>query len=457
MFSLLQRITDSVRTSLWFIPLLMTALAVGVAQSLILLDQSQWLLYSSTVGKVSDRLGAQWIFGAGAEGARTLMATIASSMISIAATVFSITVVALSLAAGQLGPRLLRTFMRDRGTQLSLGVFIATFAYAIFVLGVIETGGRTAAPFTPKISVNFGVFLALVSLAVMIYFIHHVAKAIQAPEVIVVVGKELDDALSVRFPDPRQVADAADAVPYAKLVSQVPKESNYAPVPSAGSGYVQYIDTHSLTDIASEAGIVIRLDCRPGHHLIQGTRVASISPGSLVSDELCGRVNKAFTLGSVRTPAQDVLFLVNQLVEIAQRALSPGINDPVTATTCIDQLGSALGRVAVCAMPKPLQADKEGDLRLVFAQPDTFKLYLDTAFDPIRGLSRSSRQVSLCLTSLLGQLAQVVHSEEQKEALLAQAAMIQRGAQAIPEVLDRTAVEADCQRIIDALAPGHAN
>lgn len=294
MFSLLQRITDAVRTSLWFIPLLMTGLAVGVAQGLVLLDQSQWLLYSSTV------------------------------------------------------------------------------------------------------------------------------------------GKELDDALSVRFPNPRQVADA--------------------PVTSAASGYVQFIDTQSLTDMARAAGVVIRLNCRPGHHLIQGTRIASVSPRSQASDALCGRVNKAFTLGSVRTPAQDVLFLVNQLVEIAQRALSPGINDPVTATTCIDQLGAALGRVAACEMPQPLQADKDGDLRLVFAQPDTFKLYLDAALDPIRGLARSSTQVSLCLTSLLDQLAQVVNSKEHKEALLAQAAMIQRGAQAIPEVLDRTAVQADCQRIIGVLA-----
>ena len=457
MFILLKRIIDSVRTSLWFIPLLMTGLAVAVAQSLILLDQSQWLLYSTSVGKVSDQLGAQWIFGAGAEGARTLMSTIASSMISIAATVFSITVVALSLAAGQMGPRLLRTFMRDRGTQLSLGVFIATFAYAIFVLGVIETGGRTAAPFIPKISVNFGVFLALISLAVMIYFIHHVAKAIQAPEVIAVVGKELDNALSVRFPAPRKTPDAPDTVPDAKLVAQLPKEADYAPVPSAGSGYVQYIDIKELTDIAVEAGVVIRLDCRPGHHLIQGARVASISPPRLATDDVRSRVNQVFTLGSVRTPAQDVLYLVNQLVEIAQRALSPGINDPVTATTCIDQLGAALGRVAVCEMPQPLHADKDGQLRLVFAQPDTFKLYLDAAFDPIRGFSRSSMQVSLCLTSVLGQLAQVVDSDAQKAALLAQTAMIQRGAQAIPEVLDRTAVEADCQRIIDALASHHSS
>ena len=149
MFSLFQRVTDSIRTSLWFIPLLMTGSALAVAQGLIFLAQSQWLASSSAVGRVSDQLGAQWIFGAGAEGARTLMSTIASSMISIAATVFSITVVALSLAAGQMGPRLLRTFMRDRGTQLSLGVFIATFAYAIVVLGVIETGG-VKAPFVPK-------------------------------------------------------------------------------------------------------------------------------------------------------------------------------------------------------------------------------------------------------------------------------------------------------------------
>lgn len=221
MLSLLQRFTDSIRTSLWFIPLLMTCSALASAQGLILLDQSQWLQSFTALGRVSDRFGAQWLFGAGAEGARTLMATIASSMISIAATVFSITVVALSLAAGQMGPRLLRTFMRDRGTQGALGTFIATFAYAIVVLGVIETGEQSA-PFVPKLAINFGVFLALVGLAVMIYFIHHVAKAIQAPEVIAVVGKELNSALTVRFPEPRPASDEHTAVPHFELVAQLP-------------------------------------------------------------------------------------------------------------------------------------------------------------------------------------------------------------------------------------------
>lgn len=451
MFTQLHRLKDSIRTSLWFIPLVMTGASVAVAQGLILIDQSQWLHSSSLVGKVADRFGAQWLFGAGAEGARTLMSTIASSMISIAATVFSITVVALSLAAGQLGPRLLRTFMRDRGTQLSLGIFIATFAYAIVVLGVISTGDLTGS-FVPKISVNFGVFLALVSLAVMIYFIHHVAKAIQAPEVVAVVGKELNQALSVRFPDPHQGTAASESAPYTKLLKQLPSEENYMSVTTAASGYVQFIDTRSLMDIATQTNVIIRLDCRPGQHLIDGARIASISPHNHATDEVRDHVRGVFTMGNVRTPAQDVLFLVNQLVEIAQRALSPGINDPVTATTCIDQLGTALGRVAVCQMPKPLQADKEGQLRLIFAQPDTFKLYLDAAFDPIRGFSRSSMQVSLCLSSLLGQLAQVVNSQEQRVALLAQAQMIQRSARDIPEMLDRSAVEAQCRRVIDALA-----
>ncbi len=450
MFTYLRRLSDAIRTSLWFIPLVMTGLSVAIAQVLILLDQSQELQSSPYFGKVTERFEFQWLFGAGAEGARTLMSTIASSMISIAATVFSITVVALSLAAGQMGPRLLRTFMRDRGTQLSLGIFIATFAYAIVVLGVINTGG-VAGYFVPKAAVNFGVFLALVSLAVMIYFIHHVAKSIQAPEVIAVVGNALNDALSVRFPQPSQAEDASESTPYVKLLAELPDENSYATVAAAASGYVQYIDTQSLLDFASEARVVIRLDCRPGQHLIAGTRIVSISPPTRVNEEVRDRVNKAFTMGSVRTPVQDVLFLINQLVEIAQRALSPGINDPVTAETCIEQIGSTLGRVAVCDMPKPLLADKEGNLRLVFSQPDTFKLYLDSAFDPIRGFSRSSMQVSLCLTTLLGQLAQVVHTWEQKLALLAQAQMIQRGAQDIPEILDRRAVEAQCARVIAAL------
>ena len=192
MLNRLRAFAESTRSSLWFWPISMTTLGILLAQAMILLDQSAWIERQHLLATASDALGVVWLFGLGTAGARTLLATIAGSMITIAATVFSITIVALSLAAGQLGPRLLRTFMRDRGTQLSLGMFIATFAFCIVVLGVVHDDNT--APFVPRASATVALLLALGSLAVLIYFIHHVATSIQAPEVIAVVGSDLDDA-----------------------------------------------------------------------------------------------------------------------------------------------------------------------------------------------------------------------------------------------------------------------
>jgi uncharacterized membrane protein len=445
----LRAAVDSIRSSLWFWPVLMTSMAVALAQAAILLDQSGWIERQRHLARVSDAFGAVWLFGAGVDGARSLLATIAGSMISIAATVFSITIVALSLAAGQMGPRLLRTFMRDRGTQLSLGMFIATFAFCIVVLGVVNASG--AAPFVPKASVTAALALALISLAVLIYFIHHVATSIQAPEVIAVVGAELDRCVEELFPqqigsEPRGDVEAGPVALPAMVATAG------AAVRARASGYVQQIDAEALVDIANRADIVIGIERRPGDHVIGGTTIARIWPVDKCTDDLCGQVCETIVLGAVRTPLQDVKFLINQLVEIAQRALSPGINDPSTAEACIDRLGVALGHLTQRRMPSSVRVDASGRPRVIVARVDSFKTLLDAALDPIRHYSASCVQVSVSLARLLADLAQLVHHDERRQALLEQAQMIQRSAQHLPEIRDRRAVEEACQRAIDVLS-----
>ncbi len=446
MFQRLHAFVDSIRSSLWFWPVLMTSMAVALAQAAILLDQSGWIGRQQHLARVTDAFGATWLFGAGADGARSLLATIAGSMITIAATVFSITIVALSLAAGQLGPRLLRTFMRDRGTQLSLGMFIATFAFCIVVLGVVNAGGGV--PFVPKASVTAALALALASLGVLIYFIHHVATTIQAPEVIAVVGDELEQAIEALFP--QQVgADVPDDAQARTL--PVMTAATGAVVRACASGYVLHVDAEALVELATRADVVIGLERRPGDHVIAGTAMARIWPQAQCTDTLCEQLQATIGIGAVRTPVQDVKFLINQLVEIAQRAMSPGINDPSTAEACIDRLGNALGQLAQRRTPSPVRFDASGKPRLVVARADTFKSLLDATFDPIRNYSASSLQVSVRLALLLADLAQLVDDDEQRQALLEQALMIQRGAQDLHEIRDRQRVEDACRRVISAL------
>ena len=444
MLNRLRALVESTRSSLWFWPILMTTLGILLAQAMILLDQSAWIERQHLLATASDALGVVWLFGLGAAGARTLLATIAGSMITIAATVFSITIVALSLAAGQLGPRLLRTFMRDRGTQLSLGMFIATFAFCIVVLGVVHDDNT--APFVPRASSTVALLLALGSLAVLIYFIHHVATSIQAPEVIAVVGSDLDNAIEQLYPQPRSASSkVVDPPPYEK-------DQRGAIVRSPTSGYVQRIDLDALVEFAIEADLVVSLARRPGDHVIAGTTIATIWPETKVNDAVGERVCQAFGFGRVRTPVQDLQFLINQLVEIAQRALSPGINDPSTAEACIDRLASALGKLAGRQLQPGHLADESGCTRLLVAHPDTFKSLLDAAFDPIRNYSRGSLQVGLKLAGAIAELGHLAKGEEQHRALLDQAVMIGRMTHALPESRDQQQLDAACQAAIDALS-----
>ena len=446
MLNRLRAFAESTRSSLWFWPISMTTLGILLAQAMILLDQSAWIERQHLLATASDALGVVWLFGLGTAGARTLLATIAGSMITIAATVFSITIVALSLAAGQLGPRLLRTFMRDRGTQLSLGMFIATFAFCIVVLGVVHDDNT--APFVPRASATVALLLALGSLAVLIYFIHHVATSIQAPEVIAVVGSDLDDAIDQLYPAP---LSASRKVVNPHAPPQVTDERG-AIVRSSTSGYVQHIDLDALVEFAIEADLVVSLARRPGDHVIAGTTIATIWPQTKFDDAMGERVCQAFGFGRVRTPVQDLQFLINQLVEIAQRALSPGINDPSTAEACIDRLASALGKLAGRQLQPGHLADESGCTRLLVAHPDTFKSLLDAAFDPIRNYSRGSLQVGLKLAGAITELAHLAEGEEQHRALLEQALMIGRLTDALPELRDQQQLDAACQVAIDALS-----
>jgi uncharacterized membrane protein len=189
MKTLLLKYWDRLRSSLWFLPAAMACLAVALAVSAVELDKAvadDWL----------QRLS--WIYSGGAEGASLLLGTVAGSMIAIAGTVFSMTLVALSLASSQLGPRLLRNFMRDRSNQVVLGTFVATFVYCLLVLRTIRRADEVA--FVPHLAVSIGVLLAIASVGVLIYFIHHISVSIQADQVVARVGRVLEDGIDRLFP-----------------------------------------------------------------------------------------------------------------------------------------------------------------------------------------------------------------------------------------------------------------
>jgi len=407
---------DRVRSSFWFLPVVMAGGAVVLAFVTVALDASltDWF-----------RRNWDWSFTGGAAGAGAVLGTVAGSMITIAGVVFSMTLVALSLASSQLGPRLLHSFMRDTTTQVVLGTFIATFLYCLLVLRTIRHAEEVL--FVPHLSVSLGVVLAVASVGVFIYFIHHVSVSIQANEVAAKMGEELIKGIDRLFPE--QIGRSAPRIsaepPGAGFLSTFDREAR--PIDAVGDGYLQFIDADVLLASAMEEGVVLRLERGPGHYVVADRPLVLVWPGSRVTDQLTAQIHSAFTLGNQRSPWQDIECAVNQLVEIAVRALSPGVNDPFTAIACVDHLGSALSRLAQREMPSPYRHDDQGQLRLI-SPAITFPTITDAAFNQIRQYGRSSAAVTIRLLETIAVIAEFVHRAEDRAALRRHAEMIIRGA-----------------------------
>jgi uncharacterized membrane protein len=444
MKTLLLKYWDRVRSSLWFVPATMTCLAVALAISAVEVDKAladDWLQHMG------------WSYSGGAEGASLLLSTVAGSMIAIAGTVFSMTLVALSLASSQLGPRLLRNFMRDTANQVVLGTFVSTFVYCLLVLRTIRRADEVS--FVPHLSVSIGVLLAMVSVGVLIYFIHHISVSIQADQVVARVSTELADGIDRLFPDHlgMPASEASKAPSEAVLPATFAREAR--PVCAPEDGYLQLIDGNALMDLACEEDLLLLLDRRPGHYLVKGQTMVLVWPGDRVTESLENRMNAAFVLGDQRSAAQDVEFSFHQLVEIAVRALSPGINDPFTAIACVDRLGSALCRLARRDMPSPHRFDPHGRLRLV-APGSTFAGIVDTAFNQIRQSARSNPAVAIRMLDVIAQIAVHVQSSHDASCLQRHAGMIIRGArEAVPEADDLAAVETRFTATTQALCEIH--
>jgi uncharacterized membrane protein len=362
---------------------------------------------------------------------------VASATISIAALTFSLTIVALTVASQQFGPRLLRNFMRDVSNQVVLGAFIAIFIYCLLVLGAIRSPEES--PFVPYLSVTIGVGAALGGLGVLIFFIDHISASIHAANVIEVVGREIDAAVDRLFPEqigrggPRTAAAIA------------PPTGAGTAVRATRGGYLQAVDGDGLLEAALSSQTVMRLECRPGDPIVQGNRVATIWPAA--GPPLAQQVNQALVIGVQRTDLQDLEFSIDQLVEVAARALSPGVNDPFTAVNCVDRLCRALCRLADRELPSAARRDDDGVVRVI-AQPWTFAGALDAAFHQIRQYGRSSAAVSARLLEALAVLAGRVRRPEDAAAILRHAEMVARGAaEALPVPADRRDVAERFERL----------
>ncbi len=426
----LSKLLDSLHSSFWFVPTLMVVLAIGLSFLTIHIDQSS---KTDIIGEIG------WAYALGPSGARAILSAIAGSMVSVATTAFSITIVALQLASSQFGPRLLRNFMKDTGNQIVLGTFISTFVYSLMVLRTIN--GVAENEFVPHLAVTCGIGLAIASIGVLIYFIHHSAASIQVDNVISKVGRELDEVIDRLFP--KQIGRGASKHRNEPLINDIPAnfDRDARPIQAPSSSYVQAIDTDLLMELATEGNLLIQIQKRPGDFVVKGSPFVIAYPEKAVSKKLVEQINGAFVLGLQRTDQQDVEFSINQLVEIAARALSPGINDPFTAVRCIDQLSAALCHLVQKEIPSAYRYDDEDKLRVI-AEPVTFVDALDAAFNQIRQYGQTSVAVTMRLLEAIAIIVPFTHTKVDRTALLRHANMIERGShEGISEELDQKDVK----------------
>ena len=425
-----RKLWESLHSSFWFVPTLMVVLAIGLSFVTIGIDQT---LETDLIGSLG------WAYALGPNGSRAILSAIAGSMVTVATTAFSITIVALQLASSQFGPRLLRNFMQDTGNQIVLGTFISTFVYSLMVLRTIN--GVAENEFVPHIAVTCGIGLAIASIGVLIYFIHHAATSIQVDHVISNVGRELDEAIDRLFPN--KMGRGASKCRREPMTSDIPAnfERDACPIQAARSSYIQAIDTNQLLQTAKEGNLLLRLQQRPGDFVVKGSPLTLVYPADAVCKKLTEQINDAFVLGSQRTDQQDIEFSINQLVEIAVRALSPGINDPFTAIRCIDQLSAALCHLAQKEIPSAYRYDDQDKLRVV-AEPVTFVDMTDAAFNQIRQYGQTSVAVTMRLLEAIAVIVPFTHTKADRAALLRHANMIEHGSQeGITEELDRKDVK----------------
>ncbi len=430
---------EKLHTSYWFLPALMVGLAVVLALAMVQLDGV--LAYERPEGW-------GWLYAGGAAGARTLLSTLAGSMITVAGVTFSITIVALTLASSQFGPRLLNNFVRDTGNQFVLGTFIATFLYCLLVLRTIRDVEEVA--FVPHLSITIAVVLGIASLGVLIYFIHHVSVSIQAETVIAGVGHDLDEAIGRLFPDEKSFPLSEQEMRKEEdLPPDLERESNT--IAAGESGYLQAINQEELMKLAVEHDLLLQLKHRPGDFVIQDNDLVLVWPQKHVDEEIIEKIKGAFFVGVQRLRTQDVEFAINQLVEIAVRALSPGINDPFTAMACVDHLGVVLSHLAKKTIPSAYRYDDGGNLRLIF-DPITFAGLTDSAFNQIRQYAQTCVAVTIRLLETIAVIGTQATRDEERAALLRHATMIQRGSQALPEACDQEEIERQYHTVKKILA-----
>jgi len=426
---------SNLRSSFWFLPSLIVLAGIALAAVLIAADSAG-----------SDRWLAQWprLFGAGPEAARGMMSTIAGSMMSVVGVTFSMILVVLTLASSQYTSRILRNFMRSRVTQVVLGIFAGIFTYCLIVLRTIR-GGEGA--FVPSLAVSFGFVLALGGVVTLMFFIHHIATSIQASSIIASVAQETIASIDRLFPQKLGQGPGEDDDDQGRHPLS---ERNWRTVPAKQSGYIRSVDNTALLRLAGERKAVVRMAHGIGAFVVRDTMLASVALEDPLDEETIAALQATFSISRHRTVDQDAAFGIRQIVDVALKALSPGINDTTTAIMGVDYLTTILARIAPREIPSSYRYE-DGELRVIAMGP-SFESLLADSFDQIRSNAEGDVAIMLRMLGALQTIAGLTTIPHRRRALGAQVQWIAELAdRTLASAHDRARLDTRLKRVYEAL------
>ena len=401
---------DRIKVSLWFVPLVMALAALLLARLMGWLD-----------AQIPDEVlhNSRFILAGTANEMRTAMIGLAGTILATAGVVFSLLTLPLSTVAAQFGSRLLRVFLRDRTTQLVLGTFVGTFTYCILTALAVPAAELPRADL-PQVSVTVGLILSMATFASLIILIQHISMMLQAPIIVKAAGTELMEAIGRERPGEYQETRRE----YQEYLTKALIDQEAYPLKMTDTGYIQYVDPEIIVNLAKEKDLTLRLLCLPGQFVGRGETVALVWPAAEVDERLGIQLGRAVQTGNQRTPTQDIEYAINQLVEVAVRAMSPAINDPFTAMTCLDYLADGLATYVRHGDSSPNFFDSDGKLRLIFEPPSPATL-LGAAFDMLRHASCDNATVLLSMLDAIDTIGQAAKPSEVRQELLRHVHLVQ--------------------------------
>ncbi len=407
------RALDRIRDSFWTIPI---GILIGAG---LLATLTLWI---DTHPSISTKFGqAMGMEVEALSNIRSLLSTTAAAILGVAGVSFSITIASLTLASQQFGPRLIRNFVRNKFIQTVLGIFIATFFYCMLTMQLSTTFGEDT--YRPVVSLATVLLLTFLNLVLLVLFIHHICVSIQVDSVINDVYEEMQLRATLIFSGEDE-CHSNDSEASVKEM-QALFENDAMRITSVQDGYITFIHYEKLKKWSEVNNAKINVLNRAGDHVLKGAELLVITTDKETVQEI-GPISDFVTIKSTRTPEQDMEYTIRQLVEIALRALSPGINDPFTAMTCIDRLGSLINFIGNRSLPPKILVDSK-DVRRLLIDQTSYQSLVEASFNQIRQNAKGHVDVSMRLVETLTEIVKLCRSQDQADELCKQVKLVMEG------------------------------